>query len=299
MARYKTPLRYPGGKQKLAPFILEIMMENGLAGGHYAEPYSGGAGAAMELLLTDNASHIHLNDSCVRVYSFWRSVLTETEQLCRKISGARLNVDEWRRQKEVLKRPRQERQLDVGFSTFYLNRCNRSGILSGGLIGGLEQDGEWTMDARFPKKELIRRVQDIAQRADAITVKNWDAERFILEYVPMLPTTSLIYLDPPYFEEAERLYLSHYQPHDHARIARVIQNRLKRPWIVSYDAVPEIKRCYRSRRAITYTLHYNAAHAYTGKEVVFLSRGLRLPARSSIHSIDVALRKRRALRNRR
>ncbi len=278
MARYKTPLRYPGGKQKLAPFILELMMENGLAGGHYAEPYAGGAGIAIELLLTGNASHIHLNDSCKRIYAFWHALLTRTEELCRKISRASLTVEEWRRQKKILTTPNDVDELELGFSAFYLNRCNRSGILSGGLIGGLSQQGEWTMDVRF-------------------TLRNWDAEKFVLEYVPTLPPQSLVYLDPPYFHKAERLYLNHYQPSDHSRIAHVIQRKLKYPWVVTYDAAPEVSKCYARRRAIVYGLQYNAAKAYTGKEVAFFSTGLVLPKRSTIASIDYALRK--ALRSRR
>jgi len=141
MSRYKTPLRYPGGKQKLAPFILEVMKENELVGGHYAEPYAGGAGVAIDLLLSGKVSHIHLNDTCPGIYAFWRSVLTQTEALCRRISRASMTIEEWRRHKEILSRPTEHEQIDVGFSMFYLNRCNRSGIISGGVIGGLKQGG--------------------------------------------------------------------------------------------------------------------------------------------------------------
>jgi len=224
-------------------------------------------------------------------------LLTRTEELCRKISRASLTVEEWRRQKKILTTPNDVDELELGFSAFYLNRCNRSGILSGGLIGGLSQQGEWTMDVRFPRNELIRRVEAIALNREAITLRNWDAEKFVLEYVPTLPPQSLVYLDPPYFHKAERLYLNHYQPSDHSRIAHVIQRKLKYPWVVTYDAAPEVSKCYARRRAIVYGLQYNAAKAYTGKEVAFFSTGLVLPKRSTIASIDYALRK--ALRSRR
>ena len=42
-----SPLRYPGGKTVLAPFLQELLLENNLQGGIYAEPYAGGAGAAL------------------------------------------------------------------------------------------------------------------------------------------------------------------------------------------------------------------------------------------------------------
>ena len=291
MSRYKTPLRYPGGKQKLAPFILELMKKNSLHGGHYVEPYAGGAGIAIELLLSGKAERIHLNDSCTGVYAFWQSVLSKPEELCRRISRASMTIDEWRRQKDIFSRQSEFEQIDVGFSVFYLNRCNRSGILSGGVIGGLKQEGEWKMDVRFPRNELISRIEAIASRKSAITLKNWDAEKFIFKYVPKLPASTLVYCDPPYFRKADRLYLNHYEPEDHARIAQVIQREIKRHWVVSYDGAPEIMKHYSRRRSFLYSLQYNAAKAYKGTEVFFFSDSLKLPQESAVPYIDRALKK--------
>jgi len=290
MSNYKTPLRYPGGKQRLTPFVLELMEENDLVGGDYAEPYAGGAGVAIALLLENKVSHIHLNDSCTGIYAFWRSILNQTNEFCRRVTDTRLTVKEWRRQQEILSRPAEFNQIDVGFSAFYLNRCNRSGILSGGLIGGLKQDGEWKMNARFPRKELVARLEAIAAKRKSITVKNMDAEKFILDYLPQLPEKSLVYCDPPYFHKASRLYLDHYKPKDHVQIAQVIQKSVYHPWIVSYDGAPEILKCYSERRSFLYDLQYNAAKAYKGREVFFFSDDLKLPKTSAIPNIAAALK---------
>jgi DNA adenine methylase len=292
MNRYKTPLRYPGGKQKLAPFIEEVIAGTGLSGGHYAEPYAGGAGIAIELLLANRVDHIHLNDLSRPVYSFWRSILNHTDEFCRRISSASLTISEWRRQKQILQAPSQFGQLDVAFSFFFLNRCNRSGIPSGGVIGGLDQTGEWKMDARFPRNELIRRIELIAAKRRQITVKNWDAERFIDEHITTLPKQTLVYCDPPYHRKAERLYLNHYTPEDHKRLASAIQRRLKRPWIVTYDAVPAVATHYSKRRRFEYSLQYNAATAYKGTEVLIVSDKIELPTKSVVRCIDAALRSR-------
>ncbi len=101
MSRYKTPLRYPGGKQRLAPFIRELLTANNLLGVEYAEPYAGGAGIAIELLIRGEASRIHLNDKDYAVYCFWRSIVDNSEELCRRIQSASLTVAEWRRQREI------------------------------------------------------------------------------------------------------------------------------------------------------------------------------------------------------
>jgi len=290
MSAYKTPLRYPGGKQKLAPFVAELLSENGLEGADYAEPYAGGAGVAIELLLSGKASRIHLNDKCTAVYAFWRAILTKTDEFCRRIARASLTVEEWQRQRAIFANPRGHSQLDLGFSLFFLNRCNRSGILSGGVIGGLKQQGRWKIDARFPRNELIRRIEAIAARRKQIVVRNLDAEEFILRYVSTLPSRTLVYCDPPYYHKADRLYLNHYAEADHERISRIVQNKLKRPWMVSYDCTPEVLANFSQRKKFIYSLQYNAGKAYKGAEVIILSDRLRLPASSSVRFIDESLR---------
>lgn len=290
MSQHQTPLRYPGGKQRLAPFIREILIANDLVGSDYVEPYAGGAGVAMELLLSADVSHVHLNDSSYPIYAFWNSILTRTEDFCRRISSAVLNIDEWKKQREILRHPHQNDEMDVGFSTFYLNRCNRSGVLTGGVIGGLAQTGRWKIDARFPRNELIRRIEAIAQKASKITLRNLDAEEFIIDYVPHLPLSTFVYCDPPYYEKSSRLYLNRYQPRDHARISEVIQTRLHRRWVVSYDGAPEILDFYGNRRFFLYDLQYNASRVYKGTEVFIFSDAVNVPETSGLRYIEDALR---------
>jgi DNA adenine methylase len=291
-SRIRTPLRYPGGKQRLAPFIKEVLKANGLVGGDYAEAYAGGAGIAIALLLGGSVGHIHLNDNNFGVYAFWKSVVEEGEKFCRRISSISLTVEEWRRQRDILWHTDQHCRFDVGFSLFYLNRCNRSGIPTGGIIGGMDQTGNFKMDARFPKNELIRRIEAVASRSREITVKNMDAEKFITGHLGTLPKKSLVYCDPPYFHKADRLYSNHYKAVDHARIAKIIQNKIKQPWIVSYDNVPEIQSNYAKRKSFVYELQYNAAEVRMGSEVFFFSDNLNLPKKSVLPYVNFGLESR-------
>lgn len=290
MSQHRTPLRYPGGKQRLAPFILELLVENGTINGHYVEPYAGGAGVALELLLSDSVSQVHLNDSSFPIYAFWNSILSRTEDFCRRISSASLTIEEWKKRREIVRHPADYGEFEVGYSTFYLNRCNRSGVLSGGVIGGLAQNGKWKMDARFSRNELIRRIEAIALRKDSITLRNWDAEKFILEYIPDLPANTFVYCDPPYFEKSSRLYLNRYEKNDHKRISEVIQQRLVKKWVVSYDSAAEILRYYSDRKSFLYDLQYNASRAYKGKEVFIFSDDVSVPKASLLPYIDEALK---------
>jgi len=288
--RYSSPLRYPGGKQKLTPFVSEIIKENNLWGCDYVEPYAGGAGVAINLLFSGAARRIHLNDACPAIHAFWSCVLDDAELFCRRISRAWLDVREWRTQKEILSRAADFSTADVGFAAFYLNRVNRSGILSGGVIGGLEQNRKWRIDARFPKNELIRRIELIQARRANITLHGLDAEEYFRSHVTELPKKSLIYCDPPYFRKADRLYLNHYRPADHERIARIIQ-KTRRKWLVSYDSAPEILALYDERRHFVYDLQYNAGKAYKGKEVFVFADALCIPTSSSVPSVDLSLKK--------
>lgn len=286
MAQYNTPLRYPGGKQRLAPFITEIIEANDLRGGAYIEPYAGGAGVALELLTKGVVSDVHLNDISKPLFAFWRSVLNQTDELCERIVSASMTVDEWKKQKAILTTYNRHNQIDVAFSLLYLNRCNRSGILSGGVIGGLNQSGNWKMDARFPTNELVRRIERIGSLRNRITVTSIDADEFLTSNVNSFPKKSLIYCDPPYYNKADRLYLNHYKPADHKTLANTIQSLVRIPWIVSYDSTPEVLELYSKRRHFEYSLQYNAGKAYKGREVFIFSDKMSIPTTSTLHYIN-------------
>jgi DNA adenine methylase len=78
-----TPLRYPGGKGKLAAYLKSIIEANRLHDGEYVEPYAGGAAIAFELLFQEYVSRIHINDLSRPIFSFWQAVLNDTNELCR------------------------------------------------------------------------------------------------------------------------------------------------------------------------------------------------------------------------
>lgn len=289
MGDFKTPLRYPGGKQRLTPFIEELILENDIENGNYVEPYAGGAGVAIQLLLNRKVSNIHLNDSDFGIYSFWHSVINRPEELCKMILSASLTIDEWRKRKEIVKKCDKRKILELGFSIFYLNRCNRSGVLSAGVIGGLDQTGNYKMDARFSRNDLIRRIEAIARYKDNIFLTNCDAEYYIKNYIPNLPKNTLVYLDPPYYEKGSDLYLNSYKKVDHERISKVIQSEIKHKWILSYDGVPDIVNLYKKRRHFLYDLQYSVAKVYKGKEIFVFADKIKLPNHCSLKHIDIGL----------
>ncbi len=273
---FASPLRYPGGKGVLAPFMKAVVCQNQLHDGHYAELYAGGAGIAWSLLFEEYVRHVHINDLSRAIIAFWRSVCEHTDALCGLVSDTSVTLDEWHRQRYVQANFESYSVLEYGFSTFFLNRTNRSGILKGGVIGGKAQSGKWTIDVRFNKADLIARIQRIARYSDRIHIYNCDSAQFIQQKLPLLPQNTLVYLDPPYFVKGAGLYENHYTQRDHAEIACLVSG-IKQPWLVSYDNVPQIVELYSDYRCITYDLSYSAQTQRVGSEVIFFSDRLVVP----------------------
>jgi DNA adenine methylase len=274
MATVYTPLRYPGGKSQIAPYFKTLFDRNKLGDSHYVEPYAGGAGVALALLMTEYAKHIHLNDIYYPIYSFWHTLLNQTDVFCNRISTVNIDMDVWREQKSILKDQDNHTIEEVGFAFFFLNRANRSGIINGGVIGGNDQTGNYKIDARFNRKDLIARAEAIARYRHRISLYNLDAEKFLKKTLPKLPKKTIVYLDPPYYCKGSDLYHNSYKPADHQRISTLVQEQIRHKWIVTYDNHPVINNLYEARRKRVFSLNYSAAHYQKGKELMIYSDSL-------------------------
>lgn len=285
ISTYPSPLRYPGGKRKVTNFIKLVFLENKLVGSEYVEPFAGGASIALSLLYEDYADHVHINDIDNGVVAFWHAVLYDTERLCARIRDAKVTMAEWRRQR-VVQQATNPDPLDLAFSTFFLNRTNRSGIINGGVIGGQGQTGRWKLDARYNKANLTQRIQKIARFSGRITLTHRDAADFLGDWIQP-ERAGFVYLDPPYYVKGEGLYTNFYEHAHHEEIAELV-GRLDGSWMVSYDSVPEIGVLYGKHRALGYSLSYSAADRYRGDEVMFFSSGLVVPQTGSVSCVPAS-----------
>lgn len=249
-----SPLRYPGGKAAIADFFVKMLDKYEVSQtGTYCEPFAGGAGVALTLLLKGRVSSILINDFDKCIAAFWKSVVCDTDDLIERIQQTDITLEEWEKQRIVyessgkLNLKKKRDRLSLAFATFFLNRCNRAGILpKAGPIGGRAQNGKYKIDARFNKEKLISRIAIISKNRDRIAVTNMDAIEF-LEKMPSLVSTkedAFLYLDPPYFHNGEKLYLNSYTIDDHLKLARFINDFSFCPWIMTYDNCQEIKSIY-------------------------------------------------------
>lgn len=263
-----SPLRYPGGKGALYPLIKSLIRANGLSGCTYIEPYAGGVGAGLALLVTGEVSRLVVNDLDPHVASLWRALLQDPKEFRGRIESVPLNVGEWERQKSVfldLNSP----EFDRGFASFYLNRTNRSGILNGGPIGGMDQTGNYKIDARFNRSDLSERVRLISLYRSRITVRSENGVDVAREM--LADPSNFVYLDPPYFEKAGSLYLNSFKAEDHEQLARMLNSMPKSNWILTYDNVPRVGELYRERTSRQIGLNYSAHRVTRATEILVLS----------------------------
>ena len=274
-----TPLRYPGGKSIMTKFFEDVIETNSMKNVIYAEPYAGGAGAAINLLLNNKVKSIKINDANLCIYSFWYFLINESEKFLRKFDRTEVTLKQWQKQRKILKSST-EPSLKLGFATFFLSRCNRSGILNAGPMGGQDPinqaNATYKLDCRYNKDELRRKLISIIEHKSKIFVYNDDALKFLKRFRKKSENI-LIYLDPPYYVQGSKLYMNYYKHDDHVKLADFLKNNDKFKWFLSYDNVKQIRDLYSDSNLYKFNLKYSAQKTKKGSELLTHSNNLILP----------------------
>lgn len=269
-----SPLRYPGGKAKLGPYFARVLANQNISIHTYAEPYAGGAGAGLYLLSEGYVDRLLINDLNPGIAAFWRSILSSTEEFIERVESEHLTLESWHRHREIYLNPVGLNDLDLGFATFFLNRCNRSGILTARPIGGLGQTGKWKIDARFNRVSLSSRIRHIHSLGARISVTEKHALDF-LATVSRRVKPVLLYADPPYLVKGEDLYMCQHSWDNHEKLAMVLL-KTRHPWILTYDYDERVRNLYPSNRCLGYDISHTAQSQKIGREFMVFSRGLRV-----------------------
>jgi len=267
-----SPLRYPGGKGQVYHFVVELLETNGLIGCTYIEPYAGGAGVAIRLLFEDKVKKIIINDYDPAIYAFWYAILNHTDDFVEKIEATEISMENWFIQKEIQTKNDTTDLLSLGFSTFFLNRTNRSGIIKAGVIGGKKQEGTYKMDCRFNKPNLIKLIRKIATFKGQIELHRLDALDF-LEIVKRR-RNQFYFIDPPYYQKGKQLYTNFYSHDDHVELANYFKKKLKsKKILISYDNCSEIETLYKKQHQSVKSLNYSVGSKRSGEEI-FITQNL-------------------------
>jgi DNA adenine methylase len=277
-----SPLRYLGGKSRITDLVSSIMRKAGSECQTYIEPFAGGAGVALSLLLNNRVQNIVINDVDKAVYSFWRAILEDTDRFLSKLYKTPVTIKEWHRQQEIYRSDNHRYSLELGFAAFFLNRTNRSGILTtAGPIGGYDQNGKWKIDARYNRENLAEKIRIIAGHKCRIRLYNKDIFSFVSKYLNSYSESSFVYFDPPYYNQGKSLYRNFFNHEDHQELSEVIA-RVKSPWMVTYDNVPAIDAMYRRFLRKRFAVDYSVAKRTGGFELLILKERRLLPQEEDI-----------------
>lgn len=268
MAKSLSPLRYPGGKSKIYDKVKTLIENNRLGNRTYVEPFAGGFGIGIGLLCDNIVKSAVLNDFDTHIYHFWFSVFHHTDALLKKIKDTPITIEERERQKNIYNDDSSD-VLSDGFAALFLNRVNFSGIIKGGPIGGLAQNGAYKINCRFNKEEIQKKIESIALLKNRISLYNCDASELIVNQFGENKDASFFNIDPPYVIKGSRLYTNYFNESDHRSLEQVISEHLREiPWIITYDDCELIREIYKQYTMTGYDIRHNAGGSVLGKEVV-------------------------------
>jgi DNA adenine methylase len=283
--RTASPLRYPGGKSSMTSLLASIRAINKLGDRAIAEPFAGGAGASLSLLYREDTREIYINDADPAIHDFWWTVVNRPGPFLEMLRSRPVSMPEWHRQREAYRCSSGISRLRRGFAAFYLNRCNRSGIImNGGPIGGIEQTGRWKLDARFNKLELEARCARVAEYGQRIRVSQFDALEFIRGHDQ---DSMFFFIDPPYYAKGQTLYLNKLDHAYHQRLADQLRGMEGATWVLTYDDCAEIRGMYADWASIrSFSLQYAASERRRGQEILITPKWIRLPEEQASVAIE-------------
>ncbi|CAJ2777656.1 putative DNA methyltransferase [Burkholderia pseudomallei] len=276
-----SPLRYPGGKARLAAYISGVIEENYLNGCTFYEPFAGGASVSLELLRLGFISNAVLVERDPLVYAFWWCVFNITEDLCAAVEACPVTMETWAQlqaTREVVY-PADGRFtiLQLGVAGLFYNRTNFSGILGAGPIGGEAQASRYKIDCRFNKEKIIRQIRSVARFAERIRIYCDDAITFMRTNAEEIATGfSFAYVDPPYYQQGPKLYRYHYTDTNHVDLAQFLQTQ-GYPWLLSYDDHPRIRELYNGNTVQPIYLDYNVKSSRTARELAISNLMIPIP----------------------
>lgn len=265
-----SPLRYPGSKAALVDYFTSVIDDNQLEGCHFYEPYAGGASMSLALLSLDLVGRVTLMERDPLLYAFWRCATGDNDNLCREVSRMHVNMKEWTACQKFLHPMALERYslLTLAKACLFLNRANFSGILHAGPIGGMTQRSEYTVDCRFNKERILGQIAAIKPIARRIRVLHGNAVSYLKQQrLRIAQEHSLVYIDPPYYQQGRKLYRFHYKDRQHQDLAAFL-NAAPFSWVVSYDNHPFIKRTFHGQKIVPIKINYAVKESRRADELL-------------------------------
>ncbi len=244
---YRSPLRYPGGKQRAIAQIAKMLPGKVC---EYREPMVGGGSVYFHSRSIQLASRYWLNDKFTELIWFWRAV--QNPQTCARLQK---DLEELRSGfkspeeiKEYFHQARKEDPTDpyrIGLLFFFFNRVTFSGTTR---AGGFSSAASLT---RFTASS-IQRLTTLPEALQGTQITEADFG----EVISAPGHDVFIFLDPPYYT-ATRLYGRNGSLHefDHERLAAMLQSTPHR-FLITYDDCAEVRALYKWAQVREWQLQY-------------------------------------------
>lgn len=237
--------RYPGGKNKFKKTIIDkILLSDRCV---YVEPFFGGGSIGLSLL-DMNFDKFWFNDKDVGIYALWKSLLESPETLKKYINEFIPTVDAFYTFKEMFTNNTFDSSLNkedtalLGFMKLAIHQISYSGlgVKSGGPLGGKNQKSIYSIDCRWSPKYLCKKIDNLNRKLSSNNVLITN-----LDYSDILHQSedSIVYLDPPYYEKGDQLYLHYFNENDHVNLMNLLKIS-NYDWVLSYDNHEYIRNIY-------------------------------------------------------
>jgi len=274
-----TPLRYPGGKTWLLPYVMEYLRFHNIQLGTIIEPFAGSASISIGLLKRGLADKAYLSESDPLLVAFWRTVFNNNSEFLEAVRSLEISMETWYDFRKYLARDAslKYREIELALAFLFYNRTNYSGIIKAGPIGGRRQLSENKLQCRFNVTGIIRKIQALSDLGDKVKIELYDGIEFLRKIGRMYEDDPIfIYVDPPYYKAGKVLYRDYFTDKQHEELADVLDNITEYPWLVSYDDSEFIRKLYsKSHLQYVYT-DYQAGNLKRGMKELLLSN-FRIP----------------------
>ena len=249
--KLKTPLRYPGGKSRAVPKLLQWLPSREIT--EYREPFLGGGSMAIEMTrrLPEEVP-IWVNDLYEPLYNFWVQLRDHGDYLHRELMRVKnFHPDEESAKILFLDAKEKLNETDIdpkdrAVLFYIINKCSFSGLTESSSFSKAASNSNFS----------IRGIERLPEYSDLI--QRWKITNLSYEELVSDETLTFIYADPPY-DIKDALYGHKGDKHkgfDHARFADTMDKCLCNV-MISYNNHPEIVQRFLE------WCQYDFAHTYT------------------------------------
>ena len=251
MKYLKTPLRYPGGKSRVAKdFIPRFPSDIG----EFREPFLGGGSVALLFTQMYPDVPVWVNDKYVYLYNFWVHLQKDGKKLSDDLVSIKTDNSTEDKAKELFKDAKDKIHKEDSYTQavlfWVLNKCSYSGLTENSSFSATASRQNFTTKG-------ARNLQNISN-----LIGNWKITN--LDYSEVMRQNGndvFLFLDPPY-KIGTYLYGSNAELHKNFKHEEFYEAcaLCKHDWFVTYNNDDDLKQLYRNFHQEEFKITYGMKH---------------------------------------